>query len=117
MHVCVCVCIFACMSMAHYVREISIIFVEMALPQMYKTRVRVHNNIYEPVLTADEFEDVRQKGLQSDIVNIFLLRDVISTVIGKFKHPVEILSVTPVSSCVSGGGDQPQAMEFEVTIY
>ena len=86
--------------------------------QMYKARVRVHNDIFEPVLTATEFDDIRVKGINSDIVKIFLPHDVVSTVIGKYKHPVEILSVEPVKACsVSPGNeaiDQPQTMEFEV---
>ena len=66
--------------------------------QMYKTKIRVHSSIFEPVLTAEELEDVRRKGLESDIVKVFLPHDATSTVMGTFKHSVEILSVAPVKS-------------------
>ena len=72
------------------------------------------------MLTAEELEGVRTKALDSAIVKIFLPQDATSTVIGNFKHPVEILNVAPVKSTTPGlsgeGIDQPQAMEHEVNI-
>ena len=89
--------------------------------QMYKTKIRVHSSIFELVLTAEEFEDVKRKGLESGIVKIFLPCDATSTVIGTFKHSVEILSMTPVKSTRPGPGgevmEQPQAMKFEVNVF
>ena len=86
----------------------------------YKCKIRVNNNIFQPLLTAEEFEDVRTKGLDSGVVKIFLPADATSTVIGQFKYPLEILSVAPVKCSRPGpageGVDGPQAMEFEVNI-
>ena len=88
--------------------------------QTYKCKVRVHKNIFEPVLTAEEFEDIRRKGINSGVVKIFRPADASSTVISQFKYPVEILSVAPVRYSTPGpageGVDDAQAMEFEVNI-
>ena len=61
----------------------------------YKVEFRINNNIYEEMLSADMFEDLRVHGLNSTIAQQVKAEDVVRMTIGKFKYPVEILKIVP----------------------
>ena len=84
----------------------------------YKTKMRVYNNIYEPVLAAHLFEDVRVRGELSSVIKSLDPTTSTSTVVGNFRYPVEILSVEPVGNAAAEGDgfDSAQVMEIEVII-
>ena len=84
----------------------------------YKTKMRVYNNIYETVLAAHLFEDVRVRGELSSVIKSLDPTTSTSTVVGNFRYPVEILSVEPVGNAAAGGDgfDSAQVMEIEVII-
>ena len=56
---------------------------------LYKVKFRVYNNIYEEVLSAELFEELRVNGIQAQVVKELRPDDVKSVAIGKFKHDVE----------------------------
>ena len=62
---------------------------------LYKVKFRVRNNIFEEVLSAELFEDMRVNGLQSQVVTELRQENAKSVAIGKFQHPVEILFIEP----------------------
>ena len=78
---------------------------------LYKTRIRVDNNIHEVILSAQSFEDVRVRGESSSVIMNLQGTSAISAVVGKFKNSVEILSVEPYND----QNVESQAMETEVT--
>ena len=61
----------------------------------YNVQFCIHNNIYEELLSADMFEDLRVHGLQSTIAQNVKEKEAIRVSIGKFKHPVQILNIVP----------------------
>ena len=63
--------------------------------QIYKTKFRVDNKIFETYMLQDLFEDLRVRGKDSSVVHGLNPESAISTVVGEFKYPVEILSVFP----------------------
>lgn len=63
----------------------------------YKVQFRINNNIYEEMLSADMFEDLRVHGLNSTIAQQVTADDVVRVAIGKFKYPVDILTIVPES--------------------
>ena len=76
--------------------------------QLYKTKVRDHNKIYQVILLQGAFEDLHVNGIASSVVNSLDANTSVAMVIGNFKHPVEILSVHPWTD-IGGGGDVQQA--------
>ena len=62
---------------------------------LYKVKFCVHNHIYEEILSAELFEDMRVNGLRSQVVHEIRQEEAKSVAIGKFKHPVELLSIHP----------------------
>ena len=62
---------------------------------MYKVKFRVHNYIYEEILSAELFEDMRVNGLRSQVVHEKRQDEAKSVAVGNFKHPVELLSIHP----------------------
>ena len=75
---------------------------------LYKVKVHVNNHVYEEVLTADLFEDMRVNGLQSQVVTELQQADATSVAVGKFQHAVEILYIEPYKETTA------QQMEVEV---
>ena len=86
----------------------------MAQFSLFKTKVRVNNSIYELILAPHLFEDVRVRGESSSVIMNIDSTTAISTVMGKFKHSVEILSVEPYKE-QRNQVDEAQAMETEVS--
>ena len=78
---------------------------------MYKVKFRVHNHIYEEILSAELFEDMRVNGLCSQVVHELRQDEAKSVAVGQFKHPVELLSIHPHNEKPN---EQPEQMETEV---
>ena len=78
---------------------------------LYKVKFRVHNHIYEEILSAELFEDMRVNGLRSQVVHEIHREEAKSVAIGKFKHPVELLSIHPH---IEKQSEEPEQMETEV---
>ena len=64
---------------------------------LYKVKFCVNNYIYEEVMSAELFEDMRVNGLKSQVVKKVRQSDALSLAIGSFKHPVEIMYLEPCS--------------------
>ena len=77
---------------------------------LYKVKFRVNNYIYEEVMSAELFKDMRVNGLKSQVVKEVQQSDALSLAIGTFKHPVEIMYLEP---CRQKENDQ---MEVEVCV-
>ena len=82
----------------------------------YKTKMRVYNNIYETVLAAHLFEDVRVRGELSSVIKSLDPAISTSTVVGNFRYPVEILSVKPVENPAAGGDAFETAQIIEIKV-
>ena len=80
---------------------------------LYKIKFRINNYIYEEVLSADMFEDLRIHGLDSDVAKEVRGSDAKSLAVGVFKHPVEIMCVEPYMSRHA----QEAPMETEVYYF
>ena len=75
---------------------------------LYTVKFRIRNYVYEEVLSADMFEDLRVRGIDSDVAKEVRDSDAKSLAIGVFKNPVEIMIVEPYLS------GRETAMETEV---
>ena len=62
---------------------------------LYKVKFRVNNYIYEEVMSAELFEDMRVNGLKSQVVKEVRKHDALSLAVGLFKHAVEIMFIEP----------------------
>ena len=68
-----------------HIRGWTFFIAEMAqCDQLYKTKVRVHNKIYQVILLQDAFEDLRVNGIASSVVNSLDTNTSVATVIGSF---------------------------------
>ena len=76
---------------------------------LYKVKFRVRNHIYEEVLSAELFEDMRVNGLQSQVVLELRQENAKSVAVGLFKHPVEMLYIEPYTDKCQ------EAMEVEAS--
>ena len=65
---------------------------------LYKVKFRVNNYIYEEVMSAEQFEDLRVNGLQAQVVKEVWQTDALSAAVGAFKHDVEIILIEPCSN-------------------
>ena len=82
---------------------------------LYKTKFKVENLVYEEMLNSAQFEELRIHGMDSSVVWT-LVRNSFTSVIGNFKHKVEIMSVIPAVH-QDNALDQVQGMEVEVNIF
>ena len=61
-------------------------------------------------MSADMFEDLRVFGLESTVAREVDPENALSVAIGKFKHPVEIMTIVPEKRL-------EQNMDIEVSYY
>ena len=91
------------------------IYLQMAcsrpLSALYKVKFRVHNYIYEELLTAELFEDMRVNGLQSQVVHEVSQAEAKSLAVGQFKNPVKIMYIEPCRE------KAVENMELEVYLF
>ena len=78
------------------------------LSPLYKVKFRVHNYVYEELMTAELFEDMRVNGLQSQVVHEVKQTEAKSLAVGTFEQAVEIMYIEPCRN------KEPQSVEGEV---
>ena len=83
---------------------------------MYKVKFRVHNYIYEEILSAELFEDMRVNGLRSQVVHEIRQDEAKSVAVGNFKHPVELLSIHPHNENRTAESEQMETEVFRLNM-
>ena len=78
--------------------------------RIVQVKFRVHNYIYEEILSAEMFEDMRVNGVNLQVCAELRQEDAKSVAVGQFRHAVEILTIVPCSNEV------PQQMDVEVKV-
>ena len=93
---------------------------QMAYSEPVKTKVRVHNRMYEMTIPKYQFEDVNVRGLGSSVIQALNPEDACSTVLGNYKYPVEIIYAEPLglhNKETTNDEVQAQVMDIEVCIF
>ena len=75
--------------------------------QLYKIKLRLHNNIYTTKLQGFQIDDLNNRGERSSVVQLLSQEEWTGCATGTFLYPMEILYVEAIS--------QQESMEVEVS--
>ena len=85
--------------------------------KLFSVKLRIHNALYETILPSLMVDDLKLRGLRSNVVEHLQLTPPVSYLIGQFTQDVELLSTEEYCLQTATSASQPeQAMDVEVSI-